>query len=158
MYLNEALTKLKNLKSKAARIDTYINASAVFYEDTTPEYVYADELVNRATLLKDILDLKTRIQTTNVMTLTYYKGNQHTLAELILINASLRAEMGFYTNQGNHSTAADRWNKRTKDDIKQVLAPGCDKVAFRKKIESLELDKEELEGILAKANASTQLV
>lgn len=158
MYLNEALTKLKNLKSKAARINGYINSSAVFHEDETPEFIYADEVNNYENAIQEILELKSKIQATNVLTYITYKNQSIRLSHLILINAQLRAKMGFLATQSNHTTDAGRYGSRTKEDVKKVLAKGCDKTAFRKELEQLELDKEELEGVLASANASTIVV
>lgn len=158
MYLNEALTKLKNLKSKASRISGYINGSAVFHEDETPEFVYVDELKNYEDVLQEILDLKSKIQATNVLTYVLYKNNVIRLSHLILVNAQLRVNMGFLAKQNEHTTDAGRYGSRTKEDVKKVFAKGCDKTAFRKQLEQLELDKEELEGVLASANASTIVV
>jgi hypothetical protein len=158
MYLNEALTKLKNLKSKAARVDGYVNSSAVYYEDSAPEYVYADEVATRALLNEEIVALKTKIQMTNALTTVTYKGNVITLAELILRNGALRADMAFYSAQMKHEVNAASYRGRTKEDIKQILAPGCNKAEFRKKLEQLEIEKEEIERVMAHANASTYVV
>lgn len=157
MFLNEALTKLKNLKSKATRIESYINNSAVHYEDQTPEFIYADELKNREAVQREIVELKSRIQKTNALTDVTYKGKTISLTELILTNASIRAEMAFLAQQSRWDANGNRYSGRTKDDVKQVLATGCDKVAFRKSLETLEKEKEELESVMANANASTKL-
>lgn len=159
MYLNEALTKLKNLKSKVARVETYIEASAVYYEDQVPEYDYETELVHRANLNDDILELKTRIQITNATTSVALGSENMTLAKLILMNAQLRAEMSFVTKQMAHSAGADSlYRGRTKDDLKKVLAKGCDKQELKRRLDLLEQDKEELERVMASTNASTTLV
>jgi len=42
MFLSQALTKVKNLKSKLARVDKVIDECTVHYEDAKPEYIYAD--------------------------------------------------------------------------------------------------------------------
>jgi len=160
MILGQALTQLKNLKSKAARTEVYINASAVYYEDATPDYDYEQELINRANLNEEILKLKTRIQLTNAKTMVTHKGQSITLAELILRNAALRTEMAFVARQMSHTADEEsRWGGgRKKDELKKVLAKGCDKQVFKKRIDELEREKEELEACLAWANSSTTLV
>jgi hypothetical protein len=157
MLLSQALTQLKNLKSKASRTETYINSCAVYYEDQKPEYDYQAEMAARKQLNADILKLKTAIQVTNATTVVTYKGRQLSLAQLILMNAELRTEMAFINQQMNHSAGAERsyLRGRTKDDVKQVLAPGCNKQAFKAQLDELEREKEELETVLANANATT---
>lgn len=160
MLLGQALTQLKNLKSKAARTEAYINASAVFYEDSTPDYDYSAEMANRAALNDEILKLKTRIQITNANTNVTIKGVTITLAELILRNAALRAEMAFVARQMAHTADEEsRWSGgRKKDELKKVLAKGCDKQSFKKLLDEMEKDKEDIEAVLAGANATTTLV
>ena len=160
MFINEALTKLKNLKSKATRTEQYIDECAVHYEDATPEYNYQDELVNRTSINLEILNLKTRIQITNTLTKVMYNNVEITLAELILLNSQLRIEMAFVTKQMAHSISeTSRYSlSRTKDDIKKVFAAGCSKVEFKKQLDQLEKNKEEIERVMALANSSTKLV
>lgn len=160
MLLSQGLTQLKNLKSKAARTETYINSSAVYYEDTVPEYDYEQELVNRANLNDEILNLKTRIQITNATTIVNFGVKRITLAELILRNAALRTEMAFVAAQMRHTAdETDRWSGgRKKDELKKVLAKGCEKQSLKHMLDQLEKDKENLEAVLANANATTTLV
>ena len=158
MYLAEALVKLRNLKSKAARIDRVIDASAVFYEDQKADYDYATELVERQRLAREILTLKVQIQLTNATTVVTYGNRLQSLAALILENAHLRTEMAFLDRQMQHNPAPIEWvHARTRDDVRRVLAPGCDKVKFRAEVDRLEQEKEELERVLAHANATTLL-
>lgn len=159
MYLSEALTKLKNLKSKAARVEGYINACAVHYEDDKPEHNYLDECKVREELNAQILELKTRIQLTNAQTSVSYRGDRMTLSQLILTNAALRAEMAFVAKQMGHTATSENiYSSRSKDDIKKVLAEGCSKPFFKAQLDALEAEKEELERVMAAANASTTLV
>lgn len=161
MYINEALTRLKNLKSKIARVEGYIENSAVYYEDVKPDHVYKEELFNRAQLNSDILKLKTAIQITNANTKVKYKNEWITLAELILRNAQLRSELSFVAKQMKHTTASERssiFDKRTKDDVKKLLAEGVDKQMFKAAIDELEHAKEDIEAVMAHANASTTLL
>jgi hypothetical protein len=158
VFLNEALAKLKNLKSKAARTEKLINECAVHFIDETPEFSYEDEMRVRSKLQLEILDLKSKIQQTNATTMVHFDGRDITLSELVLINANLRIEMAFLNVQSQHTASeTNRYSSRTKDDVKKVLAQGCDKAAFRRKIEALEVKKQEVESIMAAANAATQL-
>ncbi len=160
MFINEALTKLKNLKSKATRTEKYINESAVYYEDQTPEYDYETEMVARLGLQEEIVVLKTQIQRTNALTKVVYQGQEMSLAELILRNAQFRTELAFLAKQLEHSVSETGLysSGRTKDDIKKVFAKGCDKSFFKKEIDRVERAKEELEAVLAAANSSTLLI
>jgi len=163
MKLNQALTKLRNLKSKISRIEICIDESAVFYEDETPDYSYEDELVKRNALVTEIRDLKTSIQKTNASTTVIFNGESKTITELILINADLRSEMAFINRQLQHSTDGNdfysrRGGPRTKETVKKVLANGCDKSSFQNVLNSLESTKENLEEVLGNANSSTDLV
>lgn len=158
MYLNEALTKLKNLKSKASRVEGYIEASAVFYEDQEPEHNYEQEVLNREHLNREILELKTRVQLTNATTNVQYRGVQMTLSQLILENAALRAEMAFVTKQMAHSAFTESYHGRKKDDIKKIVAPGCNKQALKIRLDLLEQEKESIEQVMAHANADNELV
>lgn len=163
MKLNQALTRLRNLRSKVSRVETCIEECAVHYEDEVPPYVYSEELVKRNNLLSDIRDLKSRIQVTNATTTVNFGGAEKTLAELILINADIRSEMAFLSKQLQHSTeASDIWSRRSggrsKESVKKVYAEGFDKVKFQKMLNDLESKKENLEEVLGQANASTDLV
>ena len=158
MYLNEALTKLKNLKSKVARVEGYIDASAVYYEDQAPEHDYSTELQNRATLNRDILHMKTLVQLTNASTQVTLKGLEMSLSQLILENAQLRAEMAFVTKQMAHTATTESYHGRKKDDIKKLLDPAVDKKLLKARLDTLEQEKEELERVMAQANANTKLV
>ena len=160
MFINEALTKLKNLKSKATRTEKYINESAVHYEDQTPEYDYETEMVSRLSLQEEIVKLKAAIQRTNATTMVSFNGQQLSVAELILRNAQLRTELAFLAKQMEHSVSeTSRYGSgRTKDDIKKVFAKGCDKAYFKKEIDRVERAKEDLEAVLASANSSTPLI
>lgn len=159
MFLNEALTKLKNLKSKAARTEKYINESAIHYEDQTPEYDYETEMLSRLGLQEEIVVLKTAIQRTNALTLVRFNGQDMSLAELILRNSQLRVELAFLAKQMEHSTTETGHfvRGRTKEDIKKVFAKGCDKAHFKKEVDRVEKLKEELEAVMAGTNASTPL-
>ena len=55
-------------------------------------------------------------------------------------------------------TENSMFSKRTKDDIKKVLATGVNKQAFKVMIDDIEKGKEDLEAVLAHANASTTLL
>lgn len=161
MYLSEALTKLKNLKSKAKRVESYIEGSAVYYEDQPPEYVYLEEIKSRAKIQEEILTLKVNIQRTNTNTWVKFGGKTITLTELILLNTECRTELAFLAKQTVHALNSDsRYgaSNRTKDEIKKVFAPGCDKSTFKKAIDSLEQSKEGIEAIMASTNASTPLI
>ena len=159
MFINEALTKLKNLKSKATRTEIYINECAVYYEDDHPEHVYSEEMLIRNSINEEIIKLKANIQNTNAVTLVNYKNQTITLSELILRNAQLRIEMAFVTHQMTHSNnERNPYASRTKDNIKKVLALGCDKAIFKKQLDELEKEKEEIERVMALVNSSTSLV
>lgn len=160
MLLSEALTRLKNLKSKAARVEKYINESAVHYEDEIPQYDYEGEMVNRAQLNEEILTLKVAIQKTNANTKVKLGTEEISLGELILRNAQLRTELAFISKQMEHSTSeVGRWGgERTKDHVAKKFAKGCDKVSFKRQLDALEKRKEEVEGIMAAANTSTPLI
>lgn len=160
MYLGQALTKLKNLKSKASRTAKYIDESAVHYEDQIPEYDYESEVIALRNLNESILKLKTAIQLTNATTKVSFRGSELSLAELILRNAQLRTDLAFAAEQMKHSISeTGRYmSSRTKDEIKKVFAKGCDKTMFKAEIDRLEREKEELEAVLAEANASTPLI
>lgn len=160
MMLSEALTKLKNLKSKAARTEKYIEEAAVYYEDQKPDYDYLAESARRGEINMEIIDLKSKIQETNARTSLDFKGERISVARLILINANLRSEMAFVTKQMAHSTSAETsWGKgRTKDDVKKVLAVGCDKTLFRARLDELEREKEEVERVMADVNSSTKII
>ena len=160
MYLSEALTKLKNLKSKAKRVESYIEGSAVYYEDQPPEYVYLDELKSRRAIQLDILQLKVSIQRTNTNTWVEFLGKTITLTELILLNTECRTELAFLAKQTARELNSERYGSsgRTKDEIKKVFAPGCDKAAIKKAIDSLEQSKENIEALMASTNASTPLI
>lgn len=160
MLLGQALTQLKNLKSKAARTDTYIESSTVFYEDAAPDHIYLEEVANRSRLNEEIIRLKVRIQLTNAVTTVSYDDQLMTLTELILRNASLRANMAWVARQMNHSiNSDDRWSSaRKKDELKKVYADGYDKGELKKMLEKLEKEKEALEAVLANANAITTLM
>lgn len=159
MLLGEALNKLKNLKSKSTRNLKYLNESAAHYEDVAPAHDYQAELAERAGLVNTILSLKTAIQRTNALTMVDYKGAKISLTELILLNAQLRTDLAFLAQQMEHSLDGEaRWSARSKDDVKKVFAKGFDKGFFKGEIERFERQKEELEAVLANANAVTPLV
>lgn len=161
MKLAEALQKLKTLKSKVTRVETYIDSSVVGYEDETPEYVYADEVQTRVALENEILQLKTKIVLTNAHTPVPFMGSITSLAGLLLVNARLRTEIAFYQKQLKCTltdTTSYHHVERTKDHVKKVFAAGYDKKILRANIDSLEKQKEELDGIIANTNQSTDLV
>jgi hypothetical protein len=161
MKLAEALQKLKTLKSKVTRVETYIDSSVMGYEDETLEYVYADEVKARVDLENEIMALKTNIALTNANTAVPFMGSTFSLAGLILLNARLRTEIAFYQKQLKHSltdTTSYRHVERTKDHVKKVFAAGYDKKTIRVAIDSLEQQKEELDSVIANANQSTDLV
>lgn len=160
MFLSEALTKLKNLKSKASRVEKYINESAVYYADEIPQYDYEEEMLTRVQLNHEILELKAAIQKTNVNSLVELDGKQVPLSVVILLNAQIRAELAFIAKQMEHSTSeVSRWGgERTKDHVAKKFAKGCDKASFKRQLDALEKRKEEIEKVMAAANASTPLI
>lgn len=160
MFVAEALTKLKNLKSKAARTEKYVNESAIHYEDQVPEYDYETEVLALRSINEEILLLKTAIQVTNATTSTPFNGEELTLAELILRNSALRTELAFVARQMEHSVSEmSRFSlERTKDHVKKVFAKGCDKSFFKKEVDRLEKQKEEVEAVIAALNAKTPLI
>ena len=76
MKLSEALTRLKNIKSKLARVRGFITKSIVHYENETPEYNFVNELESYETLKKEILDLKTR-KSPHCQNAYYCRGGQN---------------------------------------------------------------------------------
>jgi hypothetical protein len=157
MKLNEALTILKNMKSKLKRTDSYIQAAAVHSEDSAPEYVYEEEVKEHYRLTNDIINLKTWIAKTNVNT-TIKNGDQSlSLNELILNNATFRSELAFWTAMLDHTTE-EKYASRTKDTVKKVYAAGYSKADIRNRINNLEASKEFVEKLIAKANAETELM
>ena len=159
MFLGEALNKLKNLKSRAARTEEYIAAAVIYYEDVRPDYNYEEEMRNRSKINEEIIELKTRIQITNSSTVVDHNGIKLTLSELILRNAQLRIEMAFIKKQMDQSISEKSiFSSRTKDEIKKVFALGYDKASFKKEFNRLEERKEEIEKVLANANSSTILL
>ena len=160
MFISQALTKVKNLKSKLARADKIIEGCAVHYEDVAPEYSYGLEMVSRIKLINEITDIKTQIQLTNTVTLVVWLGQTITLAKLILVNADLRSELAFIQKQLDiQLEASDGWRQttRSKDDIKKVYADGYDKNSLRNELENLENLKEKIDGLMNSVNASTTL-
>ena len=158
MKLAIALNKLKNLKSKVTRTETYIEACVVQYEDEPSEYNYEEEVQNRTLLENEIMQLKTRIQLTNASTPVNFGGTNMSLAAAILLNARLRTDLAYWNKMLAHSTeTATLYRERTKDHVKKVYAPGFDKNQIRKTIDSLEFQKEQLESLIAAANLQTDL-
>lgn len=157
MKLNQALTVLKNLKSKLKRTDVYLKASAVFAEDTPPEYIYQDELKEHYRLINEIISLKNSICHTNVNTFIESQGRKISLQELILNNATFRSELAFWTEM-LEVTTEERYSSRTRETVKKVYAPGYSKADIKARINNLEASKEFIESLIAKANAETDLL
>jgi len=159
MFLNEALNKLKNLKSKVTRVEKYINECAVHDEDTAPQYNYEGEMVTRLHLQEEIVKLKTAIQRTNAATMATIDGQSMSLTELVLRNGRLRTELAFLKTQMEHTTSVASYrSNRSKDDIRKVFSKGCDKAYFKKEVDRIEQEKEQLEAAMAAANSSTPLI
>lgn len=161
MNLSQALTKVRNLKSKLSRTEKLILAGAVHYEDRNPECFYLDELDVRAKLIKELRSLRTRIQKTNVQTKVVWGKEEVTLAELILINADIRSHMAFLNSQLELSTEEDagwRSKPRTKDDVVKVFADGFSKEELREELSVYEVLKENMDSLMASVNNSTELV
>ena len=160
MKLSAALTKLKNLKSRAAQTNKYVNSSITYYSDEEPDNIYLEELHNHHLLSLEIRELKVQIQLTNATTKVNYSGKDVTLCELILLNADLRAELAFFNDlhgNGDH-VLRGFMSRRTKEEVSQVTANGYDKKEIRKTIRKFEDEREELEGILASVNSNTEIV
>jgi ribulose 1,5-bisphosphate synthetase/thiazole synthase len=161
MYLNQALTKIRNLKSKLSRTEKVINGVVVQYEDAEPEYSYVEEVASRSKLVDEVRDLRAKVLRTNAVTRVVWNKQDITLAELILVNADLRSEMAFVTGLLEKTTVEEsgwRSSTRTKDDIKKVFAEGYSKAELRAKLELLEQTKESMDGLMQEVNASTKLV
>ena len=158
MYLSEALTKLKNLKSKAKRIDVYISASVVYYEDAEPEYVFLEECANRDEIQAEILNLKSKIIKTNANTLVNYNNQSISLTKVILLNAQARIQLAFLSGLQALEKSGHSYVSRTREEIKKVYAVGYDKTNIKISIDAVEQKKEVLESIMANANANTPLV
>lgn len=156
--LADAIDQLKNLKSKIARTEGFITKSTHFYEDTKPDYSYADELATRDTLNQQILELQVRIQETNATAQVVHNGKPVTISHLILVNAQLRSGLAFYNKLLSAGETESFYSRRTKDDVKKVPATGYDKAKIRKVIEDLELQKEKIESELRIANNRTPLI
>ncbi len=158
--ISEALNKLKNLKSRIARVEKYIDQSVLFYEDERPEYDYNTELQVRFELINSVRELKAQIQRTNAVTMVDHKGASLSLAELILVNADLRSELAFQQKQLDLSTSDEGryYGKRTRDDIKKKFAEGYNKNKLRETISQLETSKEEVESLINSTNLKTKLV
>ena len=159
MKLNSALTKLKNLKSQVARVDGYITTSLTYYEGDEPEYNYVEEVENRRKLLGEIRALKTKIMQTNAVTKLNIKDNAPPVSinELMLLNAELRSELAHWTALLAVSLESP-YGGRNKDTVKKRYAEGYSKAEIKTKLVHLEKSKEQVEGLLAQANADTDLV
>ena len=159
MYLSQALTKVRNLKSKLSRVNKIIDKIAIQYEDATPDYVFTEELKERLKLIEELRVLKTQIALTNARTEVVFNKEQMTLAELILINADTRSELAFVTSLLDLTTEEQNsWKgSRSKDDVRKVFAEGYSKTDLRKTLEELELKKERIESLIQEVNAGTKL-
>lgn len=156
MKLSQALTRLKNTKSRLARVTGYVKESATYYEDQPPEYSYREELENRADLQREVEELKEKIQRTNL--LTKLPGGE-TLAGLILKNSTLRSDLAFWTELLELKLVYRAgFADRTRDTVKKVFADGYSKTEIRKTIDALEGEKERLEAVIGRVNAETDLV
>jgi len=158
MKLSTALNKIKNLKSKIAQVHTYINESAVHYEDAEPPYIYEDEVARRIALIQDLRDLKVRIQLTNAKTMVTFDGHDLSLTELIMINADTRSEMAFAKEQMAHSLEGSRFETRTAESVKKMYAIEHHKEKCREWLEKLEIQKEKIDEAIADINAKTDLI
>lgn len=161
MYLGQALTRMRNIKSKLSRADKTIKACAMHYSDVTPDYAYLEEVSMRQELLQELLELKSRVGNTNNNTSVAYRNDVISLAKLILINADLRSEMAFVSSLlelSTEETSSWKTSTRTKDDIVKIFAKGYDKHELRSRLDSLELEKESVEGLIQATNAITELL
>lgn len=159
MKLQEALLKLKNLKSRLVKTQAAVVASIVHYEDETPEFNYVEEFNNNVALEEEVLELKSNIQQTNVRTLT---SQGVSLAELILVNADLRAKIAF-TNKLLEQTVTFEGgrlygNNKTKDSVNKRYAEGYNKKNLRLAVQQLETTKENVEAQIARLNMTTDLI
>ena len=158
MKISEGLTLLKNLKSKAAKVDKYIDECVVQYEDAPSDYVYAEEVQRRGQLENVIMHLKMAIATANATTNINFQGQDLVLSDLVLLNARLRTDLGFWNKLlAKTLTDSSSYRERTKDQIKKVFAPGYDKKQIRQIIENLENEKAKVEAAINNANATTDL-
>jgi len=156
MKLVEALTKLKNLKSKASRLDKKIVECMILFEDESTEYSYKGLLEERSSLQLEITNLKANIQLTNATTIVDFSPSEKkTLMFLILLNAQIRTELAFIHTQLNFTINE---YTRSRDTIKRVFHPEYSKVDLESKLEELESSKEKLELLISKANGSTDLI
>jgi hypothetical protein len=161
MYLSQALTKVRNLKSKLSRVDKIIDQITVQYEDAKPEYEYSKEIATRNKLVEEIRKVKADIQRTNATTRVVWLKEDISLTELILINADLRSDMAFVQKLLDTPLEEERrWgaSSRSKDDIKKVYAAGYSKMELREQLDTLEKLKESMDGLMAQINNSTVLV
>lgn len=158
MKLSTALNKLKTIKGNITQVDKYINACISHYEDELPEFDYLSEMNTRADLIKEIIKLKTAIQITNTKTNIVYNGQTMSMTELILYNANVRAYIKLIQSQIDHNLIISRYDNRSKEQVKKVFATGYDKKELRKELSSLEIEKEQIDTIMANTNAVTDLV
>jgi hypothetical protein len=157
--LSTALAKLKKLKSQIARTNKYVEESVVHFEGEEPPYEYEAEIECRRKLLSELRSLKARITATNVVTKVNFSDNAPavSLNELILLNAELRSEMAYWTEMLKQRVDPP-FGGRTTNDIKKVFAKGFNKAEIKAKLNQLEKSKEQVEQVLNKANAETDLV
>lgn len=160
MKLTTALTKLKNLKSQLKRVDSYVEASVVFYEGDIPEHNFLEETEKRRGLISEIRALKNRIMTTNASTKVQFgEGKTVSLNELVLLNAELRSELAHWTKLlGVTNASESHFHGRTKDTVKKVYAEGYNKTEIKAKLVQLEKSKEQVESLLGQANMENDLI
>ena len=158
MKLSVALNKLKTLKSKIAQTEVYIASCITMYEDETPDYEYLNEIKARNALVTEIHKLKTAIQLTNAATVVVFRNTKMSMSELILHNAQVRSEMKFVMGQISAKLDINRFDSRSKDDVKKVYASGYSKDNWRIRLSELEIEKEELDVLMANTNAKTDIV
>ncbi|MBI2668049.1 DIP1984 family protein [Candidatus Woesearchaeota archaeon] len=151
MKLGEALSTLKKEKSRLARL-ILLRKENVYVEEgkkTKFDPKKLSEEINKK--IEDILELKIKIQKTNIN--TKVTGETITLAEAIIKVNDLRSKISHL------STLFER--KRDflfRDKDEKELVPQLDELEVEDKLEKLEIDKIQLDNKIQITNWTTKLL
>jgi len=153
MKIGEALTEKKRLQSDLAKVNELIESNFTYKAGTRPDFDVAKLFAEQVRLVKQILELKIKIQKTNADITVPFGGSDFTLQELIITLGDLRSEISVFNSL---YATKDRMFRYSDDDVETVTQIPLDEI--QKTVRALNEKKTKLDSLLQRTNWTVELI
>lgn len=152
MKIGEALAEKKRLQNRLAKCNELLKKS--YYYKKKPDFDYYKLTKEVEKLTEKIKDIKMQIMHTNMSTNVNYKGDEISLAELIIELGDIRSRIAVLNELYNPKDWMGRFRYDDEDNVQPQVPPE----EVEKEILKLNNEKTELDALLQHTNWTVELM